>query len=811
MATTLLGYREFLQNFGRLKEAEDANIIPWLHFIVVSLRDGAMPLWNPYVLGGFSMTTPGSWHQGMYYPLVFVRSFVPFGFVDGTQLVLHIFLGGLFVFLLCRRYELTPIGSLTAALTYVLSGYLWFFATDDVEWFIYAAAYVPAVFYFAHRYLVTRRLVELVFCGAVVGLQLMSGQAQLVFYSLVAVGVWTFVSLLRADAPGVAGAIARPVFLVGCAGVLGFLFAAAAYLPYAAGSEETFRTAYYGFSASTFESLRPHELLGAVILPWKIEMFLGSTVVLLAFIALVFSSHPLRVPFVCVALLGLALALGKYAPLHYVLYQLVPAFRVFRSPERALIVYVVGMAMLAGAGMDALSTYVAAERARRRRYWAIVGLVALSLVVIGVVGVVVVLAELTVPALRVIATTITPVREQLEAGTGSGEIAQHLYTALEGTIDPIVNFVREQGGRARRTALPLAAVVAVLLLLLAPRLGTRRLSLVKIVLLGLLVYEGAQINSSFGSRGLRFFDFDRKFDSAKPVVEFLRADRDLHRIATDSGQRGLGINEGMIHRFMDIQGAAANVPLRYHRYLMDLVEEGRITAPWDRASRQVPDFPFYSSAYSYLVQNYDSPFIDLLNVKYVVTSRGLDGEKWQRVFTAPGSHVFRNTRVFPRAWIVPDAEVSRADADLLRTLRMQPDFRKVVFVSDDSGRGVLPTRRAGDARTLDGARVTFGTYEPNTFSLTATTPVDAFLVLSEPYHPAWRAFIDGREAPVWRANYLFRAVPLTAGEHRVVFQFDPPFVLAGRIISAVMWIGLVGLVLTHTVRRRGRQAGAPPP
>lgn len=48
-----------------------------------------------------------------------------------------------------------------------------------------------------------------------------------------------------------------------------------------------------------------------------------------------------------------------------------------------------------------------------------------------------------------------------------------------------------------------------------------------------------------------------------------------------------------------------------------------------------------------------------------------------------------------------------------------------------------------------------------------------FLILHDIYHPAWRARVDIRPVPVLRANGLFRAVALPAGEHHVVFTFEP--------------------------------------
>jgi uncharacterized membrane protein YfhO len=60
------------------------------------------------------------------------------------------------------------------------------------------------------------------------------------------------------------------------------------------------------------------------------------------------------------------------------------------------------------------------------------------------------------------------------------------------------------------------------------------------------------------------------------------------------------------------------------------------------------------------------------------------------------------------------------------------------------------------------------------------------LVLADTWYPGWRAWIDGRETPVLRANYVTRAVGLPAGEHRVVFAFVP----------VAFWVGLAVTLVT---------------
>ena len=47
------------------------------------------------------------------------------------------------------------------------------------------------------------------------------------------------------------------------------------------------------------------------------------------------------------------------------------------------------------------------------------------------------------------------------------------------------------------------------------------------------------------------------------------------------------------------------------------------------------------------------------------------------------------------------------------------------------------------------------------------------LALHDTWYPGWVAEIDGKRAPILRADVLFRGVEVPAGRHRVVFRYAP--------------------------------------
>jgi hypothetical protein len=82
----------------------------------------------------------------------------------------------------------------------------------------------------------------------------------------------------------------------------------------------------------------------------------------------------------------------------------------------------------------------------------------------------------------------------------------------------------------------------------------------------------------------------------------------------------------------------------------------------------------------------------------------------------------------------------------------------------------------------------------------------SLLAISDNWYPAWRATVDGADAPVLRANYTLRAVPVPAGTHEVVLWYDAG-VLRGGMIASLVGVLLIGAMVV--VARTGREARDP--
>ena len=126
--------------------------------------------------------------------------------------------------------------------------------------------------------------------------------------------------------------------------------------------------------------------------------------------------------------------------------------------------------------------------------------------------------------------------------------------------------------------------------------------------------------------------------------------------------------------------------------------------------------------------------------------------------------------------VMPNAFNSKKTAIVRATFK--PDFGNYTFGKDSA------------------AFVKLAKYGLNDISFTTQNSKDGFAVFSDIYYSAgWKAFVDGKETPIYKADYVLRAIKVPAGAHSVVFKFHPETFYRARNVSMVSSILLIGLCL----------------
>jgi uncharacterized membrane protein YfhO len=98
-------------------------------------------------------------------------------------------------------------------------------------------------------------------------------------------------------------------------------------------------------------------------------------------------------------------------------------------------------------------------------------------------------------------------------------------------------------------------------------------------------------------------------------------------------------------------------------------------------------------------------------------------------------------------------------------------------------------------------------YNPDYLVYKTKTGKDQLAVFSEVYYdPDWRAYIDGKPADYFRANYILRAMVIPAGEHTIEFKNEAPLLHKWDnitlIISILMLCCMAGGIVWYYRREK---------
>lgn len=93
-------------------------------------------------------------------------------------------------------------------------------------------------------------------------------------------------------------------------------------------------------------------------------------------------------------------------------------------------------------------------------------------------------------------------------------------------------------------------------------------------------------------------------------------------------------------------------------------------------------------------------------------------------------------------------------------------------------------------------------YQPNKLVYESESTRNTLAVFSEIYYPkGWKAYIDGNEAEILRANYILRALELPEGKHNIEFRFEPRSFYIGNMIMWISSLILIGILLFMLIRK----------
>lgn len=185
------------------------------------------------------------------------------------------------------------------------------------------------------------------------------------------------------------------------------------------------------------------------------------------------------------------------------------------------------------------------------------------------------------------------------------------------------------------------------------------------------------------------------------------------------------------------------------------------------------------------------PIFDILGVRIFYVNEGFYDQMEDK--TKPRLYLLLNDNSLPLMFFLKQARFFDTDAEVIDSVyKGDSQIREVVYLSREStGKDVTLFNKfvdLGKDKKLN-AQLANITYSSSKVQFLISSPEDIIFVLSEPWLPPWRAWIDGQTTRIYQAYGLIQAILIPAGIHSVRFVYTFPIQLI--FISIVGQIGVV--------------------
>jgi hypothetical protein len=231
------------------------------------------------------------------------------------------------------------------------------------------------------------------------------------------------------------------------------------------------------------------------------------------------------------------------------------------------------------------------------------------------------------------------------------------------------------------------------------------------------------------------------------TISFLKKNLGNHRFMQTNSEI-LPPNFSIMYKLQSIDGYD---PLFVQRYV-------ELVAAIGRGSANIhPPFGFNRIIN---LQKHDTPFVDLLGVKYALSFDDLTDGKYVKVFQEGKLKIYQNNNVFDRAFFVQrtsSAQTKQEEIDL-----MYSDYSL-------KNRAIVATSSKDFNKTWSNGKSEITNYSENKVIIKTSNEGEGFLILTDTYYPTWHVKIDGKESKIYLTDFNFRGVIIPKGEHEVVF------------------------------------------
>lgn len=164
--------------------------------------------------------------------------------------------------------------------------------------------------------------------------------------------------------------------------------------------------------------------------------------------------------------------------------------------------------------------------------------------------------------------------------------------------------------------------------------------------------------------------------------------------------------------------------------------------------------------------------LNMLNTKYIL-SGNLEEPQVQINPNANGN-----------AWLVSDVKFVDSPNEEIKAIGEIDNKKTAVVLVEDKTYFNGKNLKSDSTAIID-----LKSYKANELVFESQSKTPQLAVFSEVYYPyGWKIFVDEKEVPYIKANYLLRAVHIPEGKHKIRMIFEPEVIEKGKMISMSVWV-----------------------
>ncbi len=825
----------------------------WKRFIAVNLRQGDIPLWNPNTFAGTPFLATGQ--HSAYYPFSFIFLILPIAKAYGWYTLIQLWLAGVFTYLFGRVLGLRRPSAAIAGLVFQGSGFL-IVSSAVFPMILGAAIWLPLLLTCVEKIIrnasspsgAGRTLPWAVLGALALGTQLLAGHIEITYYTLLVMGIFAVWRLagrvynwIRNGTSSWLPKLIKPAAWLAGFVLMGLLLGAVQFIPFLEVGQANFREGsatleqirgwafpprrvltlampdFFGspadhayldivearslpFTTNYYGETNPH---GAFTSDWGIKnyveggIYLGVLTLILALLG-VWSAWRRRPDrrseisfFTILSLLSLSFIFGT--PLYAILYYALPGINQLHSPFRWVFPLTLSVALLAGYGMDTVAESREQSRdsatTKKRGDHRVSPLVSLFTLNTKP-SIVTLLAGLAFWGGLLISVALLLSRlfySQIEP------VLEGFFLGLERAPDAFPSTQAFYGHEFEQVAILALMLIASGLVLRAScssiTLAGRSVWIfLAAIVVGLdLFIAGYGFNASADPTLL---------DYKPELVQWLEEQPGIWRLTTFTphGDKPLNANLPWLSDLQDIRGYDSIILKQYTDYMAAIEPQNEL-----EFNRVQPLVDW---------QSINSPLLDLLGVKYIITGEQIELPKLQHLWQGEGLHVYENLAVVPRAYAI--SQLATVVTDDALTAMQTLDPRNYVVLEQKDWPGDLLGEASPQALTP--AEIT--DYQNIEVTVQAAVNEDSWLVLNDTYFEGWNAYVRSLDMPasagpeseevqveLYRVNGNFRGVLLEPGNWQVRFRYSPLTFKLGGLASFMALIIITFAAVVWAWRR----------